>query len=331
MGHDEDDFVIAPDHDARRWWIVAAIVVVLLAIAAGAWALALRSGSREEPRRTPPRIEPAAETTETALPQTSATVSPTGSVAPTEPTGAGTTSRVATNTGGSPATPRRAPYMAFRLNGTVYLAREDGVRAIPLVETEGVFALSPDARSLAFVDPSSNRLAVIDLSKQTTTTVGPARQVTPVWSPDSSWVLGVRDASTGQGTEVFRALRSTGSIAVLGPGVSASVSPDGSVVALVPMPTGTGTDELILLKNGRPWKKIRAPGPVLDAALGQSAAYAATTRVSQSGAAEGVWSLGFDGRSRLMSTPDEANEPGDFGTLELAGNAAVSGLRPRGR
>ena len=210
--------------------------------------------------------------------------------------------------------------MAFRLNGTVYLAREDGVRAIPLVRTEGVFALSPDARSLAFVDPGMGRLAIVDLSKQTTRTVGPARQVTPRWAPDSSWVLGVRDAS--HGSEVFRVDRSTGAAAVLGAGSGAAVSPDGSVVAIVPGALARPASSMLaLLRDGRPWRKLTAPGPIVDAALGDDTAYVATAGALQEASPEGVWVIPFAGGGRRLSRPEDTGEPGDFGMLALSDNA----------
>ena len=315
MGVDEDDFVIAPDRHRRPWWIAAAIAVAVVVLLAGTvWALSRRSHDQRTASK-PPAIEPAQVTTPSA--PVEATTSPAATASPeaVEPTITAGESKAPT-TPGDGVGHARTPYLAFRLNGMVYLAREGGVRAVPLTRTDGVFALSPDARSLAFVDPAGGLLKILDLSHQTTTTVGPARQVTPRWAPDSTWVLAVRDAPSA--TEVIRVERSKGTVSVLGPGAAGAVSPDGKTVGLVPVPTGQATDALMMLKDGRYWKRLRAPAAILDAALGAGTAYVATT--GDTAAAEGVWALPFGGGSRLVSDTSSEGESGDFGMLALSDN-----------
>ena len=319
MGRDEDDFVIAPDRDGRRtWWIVAAIAIVVVAASAGAWVLLHRPG-REPTVVVPPVIEPSQPTTTAPASEATSATAATETATPGEATPTVPGGQESTGTPVAPQRPKRPPYLALRESGTVYIAREDGTRAIPIVNTEGVFALSPDARSLAYVDPSSGRLAIVDLSTQTTRTAGPARQATPRWSADSSSVVIVRDAAAAHGTELVSVARSSGKPTLLGMGTVAAVSPDGSVVALVPPalhPSSVGA--LALLKGGRPWKTVRTPGPVLDLAIANDRAYVATAKTAQDAAAEGVWELSFEGGSRLLSGAVEASEPGDFGTLALS-------------
>lgn len=316
----EDDFVIAPDRRSRRWLVVAGAVALVLLLAWGAWGLAHRRAADQVASVTPPTIEPAQPTTPSVVPDTTATTPATSTPEPGEATqtaepGANGTSSVA------PATHPRAPYIVFRLNGTLYLARENGIRAIPLVKTGGVYSLSPDARSLAFVDNATRNLVVLDLAKETTLTVGPARQVTPEWSPDSSWLLAVRDAGGETGTEIFRVDRATGQAVALGAGLRGAISPDGSVVALVPGLAADKNNVLVLLRSGRLFKELKAPAPILDAVLADNGAFVCTASSGGNVNAQGVWFLGLDGRNRLVSRAPGGGS-GVLGSLAMSPNGA---------
>ncbi len=308
--------------EKRSRRVIAALAMAGLAIVVGVgatWALTHRPATDTAATFEPPGIEPAQPTTPSPTPDATTTPVPTDTIEPTQ-TATFEPSTTPSPTGTVPAASRvRAPYVTYRRAGVLYLSREDGSGAIPVVTSaSGVFALSPDARSLAYVDSARRLLVIVDLSKQATLTVGPARQVTPVWSPDSAWLLGVRDVSGGAGTEVFRVSRATGKAEPLGPGSKAAVSPDGSVIALIPTAAGEVSDVLELIRGGRPFKTLRAPAPIVDVVLGNGQAFVATSRAGSDAAAEGVWSLTFGDQRRLLVGAQGSHQRGDFGMLTLA-------------
>ena len=221
----------------RKAGIAAAVAMAVLGVAATIALSAGRgpeSGSQSETSRT---ITPAEDSTETTAPSTGD--ADVGGEPGTTPGTSGEGGTAADPYGS--ATYVRAPLVAYRRNGALCVAAEDGTgeRAV-VASADGVFSLSPDGSAIAVVDTGSGALAIVDVASGAVVTVGAATQDTPSWAPDSAWLV-----YTAPGPVVMRVARSGAGTAQLFAGSLPSVSvADGTVVA------AAASGEMAVWRNG---------------------------------------------------------------------------------
>lgn len=131
--------------------------------------------------------------------------------------------------------PTRAPRLAYRLGAEVWVADEDGGNAVKVADSEqGRFALAPDGTVLAWIDAGAHVLHLTTVATGVDIAVGPAEDVAPGWSPDSSYVA--YTAQSPERLEVRRVGKDGSGDAPVGAGHSPTVSPNGLAVAYL---TGT--------------------------------------------------------------------------------------------
>lgn len=83
----------------------------------------------------------------------------------------------------------RAALIAYRKDGVLWVAAEDGSAAQRVASSPaGAFALSPDGAVLAWIDPQAHVLHLATVAVAGDKIVGPAEDVRPCWSPDSTQV-----------------------------------------------------------------------------------------------------------------------------------------------
>lgn len=283
-----------------------AIVAAVVVLAVTAWAVGRQGGSTDEPRRVP-TVRPAEPTTAPPAPTVVETTPPTppsaDSTAPAENPAA------AVGWG-----------VAFRLAGTVYVARADGSGARPVGRFgEGPYALSPDGRRLAVI--ADGRLTIVELEQETRVDAGGAVGASafmdecPAWLPDSRAILFVRGDEGDR--RVRTALAESGRGRELTPGSSPSVSPDGRVVAVIDDGSGEGDGRILVSVEGGPFRGIRvAPGGVTGLAAGDDRVYVSVLNPKGESS---IHSIRTDGRKarRLTGAPDEPAR-GAWGSLALS-------------
>lgn len=205
----------------RKRAIALVVAVAVVALAVAGVAVALLAGRK--PPVVTPTIEPIEETS--ASVQATSGVVATSSVAATKSADA----TAAVTPGASAGTvPKPAVCLvAYRRDGWICVAKPDGSGETRLLETAaGVFSLSPDAKTLAVV--SANTLSLVDVASRRAIPVGSAMQDQPSWSPDSAWLVYVRDRSAGP--QVRRVQRDGSHDVALFDGMGPSVSPAGDVI-----------------------------------------------------------------------------------------------------
>jgi hypothetical protein len=215
----------------QRTAIISAAVVGFLLVAGSATGLVLQMGSEPEStsaRSTKPPV---------VVPQTETTPAPSASASETTPAGAA--SSAASQAVGSISAPVRAALIAFRRDGALWVSGENGANARSVVlSADGAFSLSPDGLTLAVVDASSGTLSVVTVATGASVRVGTAAQATPVWAPDSTWLVFRQD--TDAGSDLVRVAREGAPARPLGAGSSPSISTDGAwVFAVLTEPVGT--------------------------------------------------------------------------------------------
>lgn len=208
----------------RKAGIAAAIALAVLGVAGTLVLSAGRGpdgGSQADTSRT---ITPAEETSETTAPVAGQGGAADGSC--TTPVASGPDGGGA-NVGGTHNV--RAPLVAYRRNGALCVAGEDGSgeRAV-VASAGGVFSLSPDGTAIAVVDAGSGTLSIVNVASGAIIAVGAAAQDTPSWAPDSAWLV-----YTAPGPSVMRVARSGSGATKLFAGSMPSVSvADGTVVGV---------------------------------------------------------------------------------------------------
>ena len=279
----------------QRTGIIASVVVGCMLVAGSAAGLALQVGGQRAgsaPGAAKPSIE---------VPSTEATSS---SAAASEATSA--TSSAAT--GSQPAAPsssasRRAALVAFRRSGAVWVAGEMGGNARSVaVSNDGAFSLSPDGTILALVDASSGRLSLVTVATGVAVTVGPAAQSTPVWAPDSTWLVYRNDTDAGVG--MVRVAREGAPPRPLGVGISPSITPDGAWIFAV-----------------------RADAAAARHVVRVPATGGAATVVSSGSAAANVSETAVSASRIFFARPGAGSAPPMIGSMTLSG-AGVKTLVP---
>lgn len=213
----------------RGLLIAAAAVVAVVGLGVVVWLAAGRGGVPE--REVDSKI--------VGGPSESATAGGEAATAAPSPeaTGAVASSAVATVTG-------REPYLAYRKDGALWVAREDGTGETRLAAArDGDFALSPDGRTLAAVDAARGVLLLVDVASKRTAELPGADDLRPSWAPDSSWVAYTTDVPSARCVSV----RPDGTGArTLAAGVGPRVSLDGGSVAFLE----AGTARLAVARVG---------------------------------------------------------------------------------
>lgn len=230
--------------------LLAAIAVVLVLVLGGVAYLVARSGADGGSHATVSELEdidgsgdlPGADApgaagsdatrTSDATGAGGASASEDGEAAEQDGSADGSTS--GSDADGEPSqAPGREPFVAYRKDGALWVAREDGTdpRQVAAVGS-GAFALAPDARTLAYVDAADERLHLVDLAgeKPKDTDVGPAKDVRLAWSDDSSLLAYTRMDSAFRVCVIGR--DGTGD-RVIGSGHSPDFSADGTRLAFV--------------------------------------------------------------------------------------------------
>lgn len=293
---------------AKRVALIASVSVFLVGVTAIlVWALIAKPGASstaEQPEFEP--AEPTAEATLPVVPSTPASGSSsttTGSATASSPSGPGVT---------TPAGFTRAPKLAFRLGGSVYVAAEDGSGAVAVARVpQGPYALSPDARTLAVVESGS--LVLYDVATGRRAPVGPAELSAPVWHPDSSAVLYVRLSSSAGGTpEVWRVSAGGTGAKRLEAGMEGAVSTDGRTTVIRPLDAGYSSpadaSRLLVSVDGG-FEPISLPGQPTAIAVGKDRVYVALVDAKGE---PSIVSAAFDGTGikKVLGAP-----PGGLGAV----------------
>ena len=250
-----------------------------------------------------------AESTGTAAPAegststADATLTPSPSGAATEtpgdarPPGAAPTSGVDGSASG-PSAPARVAGVAYRRQGWLCVAAEDGGGERRVITSDsGVFALSPDATTIAWVDDGERTLVLVDVATSRTTVVGTAEQDRPSWAPDSSWLV-----YTAPGSHVRRVARDGTGGTTLFSGSLPAVAIDGTAVVGSAVTGGPG---IVVWRSGTT-SRVGASAPVSGLACDGSRVFYGTAPAG-SGAAS-LNAVGIDGRGGIVlaGTPTSA-------------------------
>ncbi len=216
---------LVADKRKLAYVVGGALLVIVLLVIAGVRLLG--ASGPETPWPVAGSDIPSAEepSTESSSTETSQTPSPAQEQTAAPSTG-GSTEK------GSIGEVVRQPWIAYRLDGAIWVAREDGKDAKKLASAEhGAFALSPDAGTLAYVDTASKRLSLVDVSSGKSVSVGTAEDADLCWAPGSQFLT--YTAKSPARYEVRKVLRDGRGDGALAPGHSPRVSPGGSGFAWI--------------------------------------------------------------------------------------------------
>ncbi|MDY0088087.1 MAG: hypothetical protein RBS78_06025 [Coriobacteriia bacterium] len=228
-----------------------------------------------------------------------------------------------------PVAPGRAPYVAYRYGGQVWVSREDGTDAVMVADSaHGDFALAPDGTALALID--GGVLSIITVSDRGRVEVGPAQPREIAWAADSSSVLFVRGQENGERVaDIWRAARRRGSTPLrIAQGTAARIGMDGTIAALPANGPATdpGKGTVWVLPLGRDPRAVATHGvaAALDVQEGLVAYAVAGMRYTDATGAEKriepeVWVMSTGGTSarRLVGRPETAR-PFGYGNLMLS-------------
>lgn len=230
---------ITPD---ARWWTdvdrrhhvltIAGVVAGVLVLAIGVGVAVAIIGANMSSGGTGPRqqaVQP--------IPETSATVETTIPL-PSETT----STTVASGTPAPLPVGGRGRYVAYRKGGAVWVATESGEDPKRVFSSlDGPYALSPDAKTLAVADSSSQTFSLVDIASGQAVIVGKAVPDRPSWASDSSFVVYTSQPAGSHDTEIDRVNRDGSGRKRVGPGSGARVGPDGVIAAISASRTAEGT------------------------------------------------------------------------------------------
>jgi hypothetical protein len=227
-------------------------------------------------------------TTETVTP----TVPPTTTVEPTPTASATQTAEIP---GG------RAPFIAYRKSGAVWVSGEHGSdpRSV-LGVASGPFALSPNGLSLAVADSVASSLTVVDLVSGSAARIGRAADVRPVWAPNSAWFMYSRLPLTGDRAQIVRVNADGTGETVLGRGQAFGVGPDSKTIVLA-TGIGAGKGPLLVIDAAGAQREIGKSLAIDSVApANHGVYYAVTAGVNSAGNATSpyIGYIRYDGTSR---------------------------------
>jgi len=225
--------------------------------------------------------------------------------------------------------PERAPNVAYRLDGAIWVAREDGSQPVRVVESEnGAFALSPDATMLAVVE--RGELALVTVEAGTRTVVGEAELHGLAWHADSSAVLFLREAADTHGvTDVYRVSRRGGEPAKILRAGKPATAADGTVAAPAIVsedpPADPTRGSLWVIPADAPPRRLETRGQARACDVeGGRIVYAVTGMRYTAGSVEReirpeIWVMGTTGRGpRRLVGPPATERPFGYGNLMLS-------------
>lgn len=174
--------------DKRKLAAAIGAVVVTLALVGGLiYARAISTPNERLPEKVADNddISPgdSSDATDTPAEETE-TIPGQGNTPSTEPT-----SSSGGQGGPSPVVPavKREPFMAYRLAGALYVARDDGTGARKVATcANGGYALSPDGTIIAYIDDAGARLILTNIGTGKSIEAGQALNQPLAWSPDSA-------------------------------------------------------------------------------------------------------------------------------------------------
>ncbi|MHB9003439.1 MAG: hypothetical protein ACYC6C_05170 [Coriobacteriia bacterium] len=278
--------------DKRKLAAAIGALVVLLALVAGlVYARAVSLNDERIPGTVVDNGDPvpdrSTDETTTSPAEETETVPGDGGAPSVEPTQSGSGSTPA------PATPavRRAPFIVYRLDSALYVAREDGTQARKVTASaSGAFTLSPDGKTLAYVDGTKARLLLTDVGTGQSKDTGQALNYAPAWSPDSARLAYV--AGAGTAPEIRLTSRAGSAQGTVVAGHSPVFGNDGAMLLVVAgAAVGQPGEVTIAYVGGRSAGAIAGGGrQAADATFGVDGVVAAL-------------SDGSGGTSRLLTAP----------------------------
>lgn len=184
--------------DKRKLAAAIGAVVVILALVGGLiYARAISTPDERLPDKVADNddLSPGGSNDATDTPaEETETVPGQGDIPSTEPTPSGGGGQG----GPSPVVPavKREPFMAYRLDGALYVARDDGTGERKVAtNANGAYALSPDGTTLAYIDDARARLILTNVATGKSIEAGQALNQPLTWSPDSGRLAFVAGAS----------------------------------------------------------------------------------------------------------------------------------------
>lgn len=289
------DITPVPDDSSRlkTVLIVSAVVVLICgAVAFVFWRSLRPADERTQARRG---YEAAQETTADVIPGgRDTTASAVGSRSAGVATSSGEPSQTSVPAASSDE-------IVFRLGGSLYLAKADGSSPRSLgFSAQGAYALSPDGSTVAVVD--GGILTFIDAASGSRIRAGRARDVTPIWRPDSSGVVYGRHEGTAGGVKEMWSVKRDGTgDRLLAAGIDAAISPDGATVVLLPDPEVSG-GQVQIMRAGRATRKIALAGVPTAVAVTSTRVLVGMVGANDAAA---VYSFSLDGGGarKLLSGP----------------------------
>ncbi|MDP2181300.1 MAG: hypothetical protein Q8K99_01855 [Actinomycetota bacterium] len=220
-----------------------------------------------------------------------------------------------------PAKPvKRAALLAYRFEGGLWVAKEDGTKPVRVVEkaADGTFSLSPDGKTLAWVNESKHQLHLTDVASAKDRTAGPADSARISWAPDSSWLAFT--VETPERAEVRRVARDGTGPATLGVGHSPMHSPDGKSVAYVTNAGLLQAGDVAIAELGGPTVTVKGVGATEVAWGADGLIYA----VPGSGTACELRTSARDGSGmRLLVGASKQPRPVMYGSLHVSGDGRL--------
>jgi hypothetical protein len=159
--------------------------------------------------------------------------------------------------------------VAYRRAEKLCVSRPDGSGEVVLAPSaDGVFALSPDARTLAYVDASKRHLMLVNVASGKQVDAGPAALERPVWPQGSGWCV-----FTGDGTQSgIRRVATDGTDGkMLFAGTSPAVSIDGATIVGI-RSNSDGSSAIVVFRNNKT-ATLPIVGYAVDVAVGSDRIY----------------------------------------------------------
>ncbi len=306
--------------DKRRLALVCVGVAAALALAAVFVVRPLMSRDADSRIDIPGRLPVSGDSTDSAAEPPVATDATSQPATDDGPDGGDTTTGAPPGDSAKPAV-SRAPFVAYRAAGAVWIAAEDGSGARRIASmTPGTFSLSPDATILARIDAGG--LALIDVADGTVVTVGGAHPGEMAWTADSSALYYTGESRNGT-TDVMKVPRSGRTATAVAQGSRPALAPDGRLVMIgaeTPGEPSSGSPQgtLLVVTPGGAISTIRTTGRPSSCAVAGDRVFFAT---HGSSAADGAQERAVDPMLRSVTLA---------GTTELVVRGKPAGARPFG-